>query len=235
MKKIILIVCLIFITFPSATIFANTLTEKSIYLTFDDGISSKVTNEILNILESEGIKGTFFIMGNTLKENTTCLNRLINDNHAIGLHSFSHNRDILYSSKEAFINEMTKTNDLLLELTGTTSNIIRFPFGTYNDTFKLSKPFEIAVHDNNFKIYDWNVDSLDGQNPYNTAYNIYKNSISKKDNIILLMHCTDLNKNSVVALKQIIDYYKSNNYVFKTITTDTPEMYKLKNDRDITP
>ncbi|MGL4991919.1 MAG: polysaccharide deacetylase family protein [Sarcina sp.] len=205
--------------------------EKSIYLTFDDGLSNHVTSQVVDILNSENIKGTFFLIGETLKSNPNTLNKIIDSDHSIGLHTYSHERNKIYKSKEAFVNEMNKCNDILFEMTGTKSYIIRFPFGSNNDSFKLNKNWEKYIHDNGYKIFDWTVDTSDGSYPNKSPYKIYKSSISTDSNIILLMHTTDLNKNSVLALKDIIKHYKDEGYTFKKITFETEEIYKLKNEK----
>lgn len=205
--------------------------EKSIYLTFDDGISKSVTPALLDILKKENIKVTFFLIGNTLNNNADILKQIADDGHAIGLHSYSHERHLLYNSKDAFIKEMLKTQAKIKEITGIQSNIIRFPFGTRNNSFRINSSWETAIHDNNLKIYDWNVDSQDGANPSLSPSCLLKNSKSKEKNIILLMHCADINKNSPKAVKSIIDYYKNQGYTFKIITEETEEMYTFKNDR----
>lgn len=82
--------------------------------------------------------------------------------------------------------------------------------------------------DNNFRVYDWNVDNCDGLNPEIQPYNLYVKAIKesdKLDNIILLLHCTDMNKNTCKALPKIIKYYKSQGYEFKSITDETAELY----------
>ena len=56
-----------------------------------------------------------------------------------------------------------------------------------------------------------------------------KNSKSTKNRVILLMHCGYINNNSVIALPEIIKFYKSQGYEFKKITNDTPELFHYIN------
>ncbi|MGL5575813.1 MAG: polysaccharide deacetylase family protein [Sarcina sp.] len=226
----------------TAILFLNTLSipvkasenspSKVIYLTFDDGISPKMTDTFINILNNENVKGTFFVIGNTLESNQEILKKLVDSGHGLGLHTYSHEAHLVYHSKESFINEMIKTQEIIKNLTDQHINIIRFPFGSKNHCFKLNDEWIDTIHENNMKIYDWNVDTHDGEYPNNEPYNIYKSSISDKDNIILLMHCTSLNKNSAIALKQTIKYYKNKNYTFKIIDDSTPEMYSFKSKKN---
>ncbi|WP_055070886.1 polysaccharide deacetylase family protein [Clostridium massiliamazoniense] len=199
---------------------------KVIYLTFDDGPSSN-TDKILDILKEEEVCGTFFLMGKLINNSPTTVKRIFDEGSAIGLHSFSHERCI-YNSKEKFLEEMLKTQKIIENIIGEKVCIIRFPFGTNNMSFKLKNDWVTLLHENSLKIYDWTQDTGDGTN-VNLAPNlIFKNSISKDNNIVLLMHCAEANNNSVKALPEIIKYYKSKGYEFKTITPDTPELYKVK-------
>ncbi|MCD2501961.1 polysaccharide deacetylase [Clostridium sp. NSJ-145] len=202
--------------------------EKEIYLTFDDGPSGKVTTEVLDILKAEGVPATFFIIGNQIDDQEDLILRMRDEGHSIGLHSYTHERNNLYSSNDGFINEMLKVQKRLYDVTGETYTILRFPFGSTNNTYKLTSSMVDLVHNHGFKIYDWTQDTLDGANPKSSPDSIYSHAISDKDSIILLMHCANVNKTSPQALPQIIKYYKDKGYTFKKITEETPELYRLK-------
>lgn len=202
--------------------------EKEIYLTFDDGPSGKVTNDILDILKSEEVPATFFVIGNQIDNQEDIILRMRDEGHSIGLHSYTHERNNLYSNNDGFINEMLKVQKRLYDVTGETYTVLRFPFGSTNNTYKLTESMVNLVHGHGFKIYDWTQDTLDGANPKSSPNSIYSNALSDKDSIILLMHCANVNKTSPQALPQIIKYYKDKGYTFKKITEDTPELYRLK-------
>lgn len=199
--------------------------NKEIYLTFDDGPSTNVTSEILDILKEEDVKGTFFVVGKEIKGREDILKRIYEEGHSLGLHSFTHERNNLYNDNNKFLKEMLTTQELIYKTVGIKPTALRFPFGCNNNTYKLKESLVDLLHKNNLKIYDWNVDSKDGEF-YNANESLFiKNSKSKKDSIILLMHSGTANKNSPKALKEIIKYYKDNNYNFKTINSNTKELY----------
>ena len=150
-----------------------------------------------------------------------------NEGHAIGLHSFTHERSKLYGSSSDFICEMKKTQQALYDVTGENYYILRFPFGSNNSTYRLTQEMVDTVHANNFKIYDWTQDTLDGANPHSSPDIILNRAISTQDNVVVLMHNAPANKNTASALLSIIKYYKSQGYTFKKITIDTPEIYKV--------
>ncbi|MBS6601608.1 MAG: polysaccharide deacetylase family protein [Clostridium sp.] len=205
--------------------------EKIIYLTFDDGPGGKITKDTLDILKSENVKATFFLIGEQIKGQEDLVKRILEEGHSIGLHSMDHKKENLYSSDNNFLKEMLDSQKIIEEVTGEKINILRFPFGSNNDTYHLKESLVNLLHENNLKIYDWNVDSTDGANPYGNPCTIVKNATKNKDKqeVILLMHCGYINKNSTIALPEVIKYYKDNGYTFKAINENTSEMFHYIN------
>lgn len=201
--------------------------EKVIYLTFDDGPGGKITNKVLDTLKEEGVPATFFVIGCQIENQESIILRMKDEGHSIGLHSVTHDRNKLYNGNEGFINEMLKEQAILEKITGEKHTILRFPFGCNNSTYRLTDSLVTAIHNNNLKIYDWTQDSGDGANCNASPDSIFRHSISEEPNVILLMHCTYINKNSAAALPSIIKHYKSKGYTFKAIDETTPEIYKV--------
>lgn len=198
--------------------------NKVLYLTFDDGPSA-ITNELLDTLKACNVKATFFVVGKEIVGRENILKRICSEGHSIGLHTYSHNLHSIYENDDAFINEMIRTNELVKKLTGCSTNIIRFPGGSakHLNTAMLKK-----LHNNNFKIYDWNSSLEDGVYPHLSVQQFVKNSKKCKhgnSRVFLLMHCNSNNVNTIKALPDIIAYYKSNDYEIKPITSDTDEYY----------
>lgn len=201
--------------------------KKVVYLTFDDAPGGEVTKKTLDILKEENVPATFFIIGNQVKGQEDIILRMKNEGHSIGLHSFTHERSKLYGCSSDFISEMKQVQKALYDVTGENYYILRFPFGTNNSTYRLTNEMVNSVHSNNFKIYDWTQDTLDGANPNSSPDTILNRAISTKDNVVVLMHNAPANKNTSQAIKGIIKYYKSQGYTFEKITVDTPEIYHV--------
>ena len=102
----LILTLLIPFTIAKAEEYTEEQNKKTVYLTFDDGPGGKVTISVLDILQEEKVPATFFIIGNQICGQENTILRMKNEGHAIGLHSFSHDRNILYRSNEDFINEM---------------------------------------------------------------------------------------------------------------------------------
>lgn len=61
-----------------------------ILLTFDDGPDNETTPVILDLLSFYNAKAVFFLIGEKAKENPALCNRILNDGHVLGNHSFFH-------------------------------------------------------------------------------------------------------------------------------------------------
>lgn len=199
--------------------------KKVIYLTFDDGPNKKITNEMLDILKENDVKATFFLIGNLIEGVEDVVKRIDDEGHSIGLHTYTHKFKKIYSNEDKFIQEMLDCRNEINKVVGISPNIIRFPGGSSRH---LSNNFLNKLHNNEFKIYDWNMENSDGVNAKLSPDKLYRKATKgSKDlpTIILLMHCTPINTNTCKALPQIIEYYKAQGYEFKAITEDTTELY----------
>ena len=75
--------------------------EKVAYLTFDDGPSSNITPKVLDVLKEEGIKATFFVLGQNVKSHPEQLKRIYDEGHYIANHSYTHKYSKIYASVDA--------------------------------------------------------------------------------------------------------------------------------------
>lgn len=203
----------------------STTQKKYVYLTFDDGPDPKTTPQILDILKKENVKATFFVIGQNITYYKKTFNRIVNENHTLGLHSYTHDLKEVYKSDSSFINEMTKSRKLIKSLTGKDINILRFPGGTYK---RMTPSLKSKLQNMNYKIYDWHSSVDDGMKPRTAPDDLVKNALSYKpkgNHIIVLLHSRPNNQTTADALPKLINYYKTNGYEFRTITTKTPEYY----------
>lgn len=197
-----------------------------IYLTFDDGPSTKNTSRLLDILKEENVKATFFLIDKT---NTDYLiKRMYDEGHTIGLHTASHNYKYIYSSTTNFIKDIEKIQEKVARITGEKSSIIRFPGGSSNTVSSFNPGIMCTlsnmVIEKGYHYFDWNVSSGDAgskRSKKNTYRNV-TNNLSKIRANVVLMH--DIYDSTVDAVKDIIKYGKDNGYTFEKITMDT-EMY----------
>ncbi|MGL4344044.1 MAG: polysaccharide deacetylase family protein [Cellulosilyticaceae bacterium] len=201
--------------------------EKVVYLTFDDGPTPGVTEKIMDVLKAYDIKGTFFVVGKEIPKRETILKRMYEEGHGIGLHTYSHNYQRVYSGYDVFIEEMDKTQQTINEVLGQNLEIkaIRFPGGSAG---RLNQCFFEKITDKGYKIFDWNVNLEDGVNPRLAPSQLVNNAKKCKGDSttrIILAHCNSSNKSTYQALPGIIEYYQREGYVFKAIDNDTTQYY----------
>ena len=195
-----------------------------IYLTFDDG-PSYLTEEILDILDREGIKATFFVCG--ANESTK---RAYNSGHTIGLHSNTHSYSYIYTSSNNYFNDLNNISDKVFNVINIRPNIIRFPGGSSNTVSRkynngIMSYLTVEVVNRGYNYFDWNVDSNDAGSDINNSSNIYYNvinNVSHNRTNVVLMHDSANHRATVNALSDIIRYGKNNGYTFKAIDDSTP-------------
>ncbi|WP_051350549.1 polysaccharide deacetylase family protein [Caloramator sp. ALD01] len=189
--------------------------SKVIYLTFDDG-PSKLTLDILKVLDEHKVKATFFVVGNKVKQYPEITKEIREKGHILALHSYSHDYKKIYSDYESFINEMEYTQNLIYDVTKYKSYIIRFPGGSYK---RLNMEFYNLLKEKNYRIYDWNISCGDGIGKNKDVETIYKNATDygTHSRIILLMHCRQSDNATLCALPKIIEFYKKEGFKFETL------------------
>lgn len=199
--------------------------EKIVYLTFDDGPSDN-TKKILDILDQYQVKATFFVTGNNQKKND--LIRLAHEKgHAIGLHTYTHDYASVYSSEKAYFEDLQKISDMVEELTGEKSRLIRFPGGSSNTISRKYVPGLMTkltkeVQNQGYQYFDWNCDSTDASgNNVPEGKLVSEATSSSAKHINILMHDTDAKDTTVKALPKIIEHYRQQGYAFKELTKDS--------------
>ena len=186
--------------------------RKIVYLTFDDGPST-VTAKVLKILKLEGVKATFFVLGNGAKSHPEIINAIWEQGHAIGNHSYDHNYHDLYSGFTHFWNQIKKTEEIIRGITGTRPQLIRAPGGTsghFDDTYFY------LLKQAGYLVTDWTVDSGDSKRRGVPASEILKESVpnTTASRVVLLMHDGGGHGESAKALPAIIARYKAAGYTF---------------------
>ncbi len=205
-----------------------------IYLTFDDGPSSN-TNKILDILKKYNIKATFFL---TNSGSDDIILREYNEGHTLGLHTASHKWEI-YSSEEAYFNDLNIISERIKRLTGVDSKYIRFPGGSSNTVSKkynlgIMSKLTKSVEEKGYTYYDWNVEVSDAglcaykSNKESCVLNNFKSGISKNKINMVLLH--DIKSYTANALEDMIKYALDNNYIFKSIDDTTPIIHQHINN-----
>lgn len=191
---------------------------KVAYLTFDDGPSIHVTPMLLETLKNRGITATFFVIGAMAEENPHILNRIYEDGHVIGNHTYSHQYAYIYKNTKNFADDILKWEDSIRGILGQDfkSQLFRFPGGSFDH----NKSYHETVMDLGYEIFDWNVINGDGEGKDSTKemlFHRFKETIQDKKNPIILMHDTDAKITTAQSLDWMIQYLLDQEYVFDTL------------------
>lgn len=207
------------------------LSQKTIYLTFDDGPSPR-TPEVLKILRDNGVKATFFVTARS-KNSSHYMKDIVAEGHTIALHTYTHDYAKVYASEEAYFADLQQISDLVYSETGVRTNLIRFPGGSSNTVSKKYCPGIMTnltrqVVDKGYVYFDWNITSGDADKGGSSAQKIINNcrKVPNSNAVIVLMHDSVEKRSTVEALPEVIAYYKAAGCKFAAITESTPPAHQ---------
>ena len=188
--------------------------RKEIYLTFDDGPSDRVTPRILDILREEDVCATFFIVGQRAESRKYLIRREFDEGHTVAVHSYSHVYDEIYNSPESLIQDIEKCNKLIHEVTGSYSDVYRFPGGS----FMVGKMLKEAVNKSGITYVDWNASFCDAELDSPTEKQLFDAAIKTAqghNRVVMLAHDSTDRSTTADALRGVIRHFKEKGFVFR--------------------
>ena len=129
-------------------------TVPQLALTFDDGPHPEFTPRLLDVLAEHQLTATFFVIGELAERHPDIVRRIAAEGHELGNHTWTHSEPSQTSPRQ-FLDEVRRTDELLIELTGSPSRTMRPPKGELNWS-KLSGLWQRAQ-----SVVLWNVDPRD--------------------------------------------------------------------------
>lgn len=217
---------------PDAKEFITNKKEKKVaYLTFDDGPSDN-TDKILDVLKDRGVKATFFVVGKTGEKAEKRYQRIVEEGHTLGIHSYTHRYEEIYDSLEHFKSDVRRLRNYLYEVTGEMPWVYRFPGGSSNQVAKqrIHECIDF-LKEEGIVYFDWNASSEDavekGASCSILNANILKDAL-RFQHPVILMH--DLSKcdNTVEGLDELIEKLKVEGYEFDKIKKETRPVQHVK-------
>ena len=102
--------------------------SNSIAITFDDGPHNSNTRRIIEMFEQNNGHGTFFVTGEHISQSKNLVKEMTTQGHTIGNHTYTHCNAFLVSRKKLY-DEISKTKELIENITGAQNKYFRPPFG----------------------------------------------------------------------------------------------------------
>lgn len=108
--------------------------RKVVYLTFDDGPHPPETERVLDVLRERGARATFFLIGSKVSGNEAVLHRMLEEGHALGLHTYSHAGTFPLLSFDKMLADVNEGKRAVESVAGKKISLFRPPFGVTNPT-----------------------------------------------------------------------------------------------------
>jgi peptidoglycan/xylan/chitin deacetylase (PgdA/CDA1 family) len=189
-----------------------------IALTFDDGPDPLYTPRILDILKEKEVSATFFLLGKHAQQYPDIVQRIAEEGHDIGNHTYSH-RNLYGLDEQSTWNEIARADQIISDLSGAKIYLFRPPRGMYSQTTVK------FAHELQYTTVLWSISSRDWAeiSTGNVERNILRNT---KGGDILLFHDSGsiigtsggYRYNTVNALPTIIDGLRAKGFHFVTVS-----------------
>ncbi len=182
-------------------------TEKAIYLTFDDGPHPAITPFVLQELEKYNARATFFCIGKNIEGNKAVYERILDEGHAVGNHTYDH-LDGWKTENAMYVSNVLKARKAI------DSDLFRPPYGRI--TRKQRKALTQSA--NPFKIIMWSVLSGDFDltvSPEQCCKNVMENT--KSGSVIVFHDSEKAYYRMKFALPVLLKHFTEQGYLFKKI------------------
>lgn len=182
----------------------NDSDERIVALTFDDGPHPELTPRLLDLLASERVCATFYVIGSYAARFPEIVCRALDAGHEIGNHSWSHPW-LTHLPLAQASTEISRTDALLQRLLGEEPNSVRPPYGAMDRQIEqLAWPRPMLL---------WDVDTLDWRHRNAAAVT---RAATAGDGGIVLMH--DIHPTTILAVPAIIRDFKERGFRFVTVS-----------------
>jgi peptidoglycan-N-acetylglucosamine deacetylase len=200
--------------------------EKVISLTFDDGPDPEVTMEVLKVLKKFKIEAAFFVIGSKAENNPDLVNQILEDGHAVGIHSYKHAFFFDLYARKKMERDLVKAKEAIDQVAGKHGGmgarghggmvawehgfLFRPPYGITNPTLAR------VVKRLGFIVVGWSIRSLDTtiKDPRKVAERIKKRL---HPGAVVLLH--DTRKDMPGILEQVIREARAQGYNFIDLKT----------------
>lgn len=213
--------------------------QKTVYLTFDDG-PSKNTEHVLDVLADRGVPATFFVTAQRAEEDYTpvMLQRMVDEGHSIGLHSYMHEANKIYRSLDNYMEDLNKLNEYLNDTVGIRPEFLRFAGGSAT---VMAEPYVMReiiaeIGKRGYQFYDWDIVSGD-DTPHATQVGELVDNIMSgvkrcgdRQQLVILLHDNPAATTTPEATGIVIDELKKQGYQFEKITPEVQPVH-LKSNR----
>jgi peptidoglycan/xylan/chitin deacetylase (PgdA/CDA1 family) len=184
--------------------------KNAVALTIDDGPHPEWTPRVLELLAKHEVKATFCLIGEQVRDNYKLVQLMVEAGHEVANHTWRHPININRLPAGRVENEIVKTRQVIVEVTGTTPRLFRAPGGNWSPTV-----FKAVARHGMFPI-DWDIDPRDWSRP--GVPHVTRELLRGKAGDILLCHDGGGDRSQTLkSLKTVLPKLKSRGLVFVTL------------------
>lgn len=184
--------------------------EKIIYLTFDEGGNQTYVNEIVDVLNANDVKATFFLCRGFMLKNADLIRKIAQSGHSVGNHTTHHLKMSELATRENFdkyVSEIVDLEQAYFEITGKIlDKVYREPKGEWSERSLA------IVQDMGYKSFFYSADYLDWNGDVSGDYAFQELMKRYHNGAIYLIH--PQNKGNYDAMDQFIKEMKGLGYTF---------------------
>jgi len=177
-------------------------------LTFDDGPHGSLTPRLLDALGKRKVKATFYVIGRNVEMHPEIARRIVAEGHEIANHTWSH-PSLSGLSAGRVADELRRTHEIVLEVTGVRMTNLRPPYGAFNDRVR-----QVAFDGHGYDTIMWSVDPQDWK--YRNSARVTRELVSGAAPGAVLL-CHDIHKTTITAIPLVLDQLLARDFQFVTV------------------
>jgi peptidoglycan/xylan/chitin deacetylase (PgdA/CDA1 family) len=178
--------------------------DRELYLTFDDGPTPDITDQVLHILAASNARATFFSIGRNAERNPEILRRIIDAGHAVGNHTYSHLKG-WYTPNREYYDDIELASQFV-------------PSQLYRPAYGMITPTQISYLKQRFHIVLWDVMSYDFD-PSTSKEKCLSNVIryAGPGSVIVFHDSVKASASLLYVLPRVLEYFGGKGFSFKAI------------------
>lgn len=180
-------------------------TSKELYLTFDDGPTPQVTEKALELLKRYHAHATFFCLGKNVEEHPSIYQRVLDDGHAVGNHSYDH-PDGWKTGPFSYLRNVARASPFV------NSALFRPPYGRIT-------PAQVNALKKKFTLVMWDVLSADfdqQKTPEQCLMHVKQNC--RPGSIVVFHDSIKAERNMLYALEGSLAHFSEQGYIFRALS-----------------